>query len=131
MKKTAIVTAYYVDLHGTKYGGRNPPRNHQYQGSFSSLAKMTDADFFIFCGPNSVSELEYLKEKHPDISITIIPYDFENFYFKDLFEKYKDFKEAYEGNRCQELQYCKTLWLKQIADQYEYENLFWFDIGIS
>lgn len=131
MKKTAIVTAYYVTLHGTKFGGRNPPRTHQYQNSFSSLAKMNDADFFIFCGPESEEEIQYLKEKHPDVNITIIPFDLENFYMKDLFGQYKNIQEAIEGNRCQELQYCKTLWMKQISGQYEYENIFWFDMGIS
>lgn len=131
MKKTAIVTAYYVTLHGTKFGGRNPPRHHHYQGSFGSLAKMTDADFFIFCHPDSVEELQHLKNLYTDISITIIPCSFDDFYFKDLFEKHKDIALAMEGNRCQELQYCKTLWLKEIADQYDYENIFWFDIGIS
>jgi hypothetical protein len=131
MNKTAIVTCYYVDLHGTKFGGRHPRRDLHYKNSFGSLTKMKNVDFFIFCDPRSEEELSELKELYPDISIEIIPEDLNNFYMKDLFEKYKDFEKAKTSMRCQELQYLKTVWMNRIEEDYDYEYIYWFDMGIS
>lgn len=131
MKKTAIVTAYYVNLYGTKFGGRYPPRDMHYQNSFRSLAKMTNADFFIYCAPEHEQDLQYLKEQYPDITINIIPSDLNNFYMNDLFNLYKNFDEAKTSMRCQELQYCKTLWMAQVANDYTYDHIYWFDMGLS
>ena len=128
--RTAIVTCYYTNLYGTKFGGREG-REYHYQRSFESLLKMTDADFYVFCDPTSVNVIEDLARKHPENNVKVIPYDLTEFYMPELFEKYKDYEYALTSTRCQELQYTKSLWMKMIADEYAYDYYFWFDIGIS
>lgn len=129
--RTAVVTCYYNNLYGTKFGGREG-RNEHYKRSFESLLKMTDADFFVFCEPSSLNELKEIVEKHPENNIKLIEYDLNNFYMQDLFEKYKDYNFALTSTRCQELQYTKSLWMKMIVeDDDSYDYYFWIDMGLS
>ena len=129
--RTAIVTCYYTNLHGTKFGGREGRENH-YKKSFESLLKMTDADFFVFCDPNSVSDIREISDRHPENNIKVIGYDLSDFYMQDLFEKYKDYNFALTSARCQELQYNKSLWLKTVIEMDStYDYYFWIDVGLS
>lgn len=127
MNNTAIVTCFYTNLHGTNYGGRSD-KNHQYLMSLSSLLKMSNADFYIYCDPNQCDMLRDFVEPIGHKNVTIIPYSLEDFYMKDLFSQYKNFDEARTSQRCQEIQYLKTYWMSKVEN---YEWIFWFDVGIS
>lgn len=128
--RTAIITSYYINLHGTRFGGRNG-RDYHYLDSFRSLLKMSNADFFVFCDESNVEALRNVANEFPDTKVEIIPYDLNNFYMKELFERYKNIHEAMGSNRCQEIQYSKTKWIKDISEQYDYDYYYWIDIGIS
>lgn len=127
MNDAAIVTCFYTNLHGTKYGGRSY-KEHQYLMSLLSLLKITNADFHIYCDPLQEEMLRNHIEPHRKEGVYLIPYDLENFYMKDLFAQYKNFDEAQTSQRCQEIQYLKTYWMSEIKN---YEWLFWIDVGIS
>ena len=127
MNDTAIVTCFYSNLHGTKYGGRLGRQSH-YLHSICSLLKITNADFFIYCDPNQVDILREFVEPFSNSKLTIIPYDLEDFYMKGLFDKYKDFTKAQSSDRCQEIQYLKSCWMSDIEG---YDWVFWFDAGLS
>lgn len=127
---TAIVTCFYTNLYGTKFGGRNG-LDGRYRESFKSLLKMTNADFIVYHDPKSADELLLLamETKHPNVKFIAQP--IEDFYLADMFEKYKDFNEALSSHRCKEIQYNKAYWMKQVAHQDKYDYVYWIDIGIS
>lgn len=127
MNDTAIVSCFYTNLHGTKYGGRQD-RHHHYLYSLSSLLKITNADFIIYCDPLQEQELKEHIEQVAKTKVSIFPYSLDDFYMKDLFSKYKNIEEAISSQRCQEIQYLKTYWMNRIKD---YNYVFWIDAGIS
>jgi hypothetical protein len=130
--KTAIVSCFYTNLHGTKFGGR-AGIEARYINSFKSLLKIDDADFHVFCDPNQTQFLYESANLKDYSNVRLIEYDLENFYLQDLFTKYKDYGFSIsESNRCQEIQYNKAYWMRAIAEEYEnYDNIFWIDMGIS
>lgn len=132
MNDTAIVTGFYTNLNGTKHGGR-ADRHYQYLHSLASLLKMTNADFYIFCDPLQEPELREVVDAVGRTNVTIFRFDIRDFYLKDLFEKYRDIEEAKTSYRCQEIQYLKTFWMKDLENyvKQKYEYIFWIDIGIS
>ena len=131
MKKTAIVSCIYTNLHGTKFGGR-PGRRHHYYHSIRSLLKMNDADFFIYCDPEEENAIRDHIYDIDNVKVTLIPYDISNFYMNDWFEKYKNYDEAQESVRCLEIQYNKPYWMKLITESHDqYDNYYWFDAGLS
>lgn len=127
MNDTAIVTCFYTNLYGTKYGGRLGRQSH-YLHSLGSLLKITNADFFVYCDPDQVELLREFAEPLSNSKLTIIPYDLEDFYMKGLFDQYKNFTEAQTSDRCQEIQYLKSCWINDIEG---YNWTFWFDVGLS
>lgn len=130
MTKTAFVTCYYIGLYGTKFGGRNG-LDGRYRDSFSSLLKLSNADWYVFCEEKDVTVLQEISNSHPETKVTLIPQSLENHYFQDLFDKYKDYEAAKESDRCLEVQYLKTHWLQSICNDYDYDTAYWIDIGIS
>lgn len=133
--KTCIVTCYYTKLHGTNFGGRFG-LDGRYRDSFMSLLKMTDADFYVFCDPTEIDFLREVASSRMENTghVFFIPYELKDFYMKDLFERYKDLEEAKISQRCQEIQYSKTYWMKEVIEKHSgarYDYCFWIDIGIS
>ena len=127
MNDTAIVTCFYTNLYGTKYGGRLG-REWHYLESLLSLLKITNADFIVYCDP---SQKEMLKERIDPLNKTnvkLIGYSLDNFYMRDLFAQYKNIEHAASSQRCQELQYLKTYWMNKLKG---YDYVFWIDVGIS
>ena len=128
MNDTAIVTCFYTNLHGTKYGGRSDRENH-YLHSLASLLKITNADFIIYCDPIQEPMLKEFFEPLAKSKLTIYRYSLEDFYMKNLFEQYKDFEFASTiSQRCQEIQYLKSYWMNEVEG---YDWIFWIDAGIS
>lgn len=132
MNDTAIVTCFYTNLHGTKYGGR-ADRHYHYLSSLESILKITEADFYIFCDPLQEPEIKEIVTSVRKSNVTIYRFDINDFYLKDLFEKYRNIEEAKTSYRCQEIQYLKSFWMKDIENyvNLKYEYVFWMDIGIS
>ena len=127
MNDTAIVSCFYTNLHGTKYGGR-VSRTHHYLNSLASLLKMTNADFFVYVDPSEEYMLRAFLEPIAKNRVKIFAQDLEDFYMKDIFEKYKNYEEARTSLRCQEIQYLKTFWMNKVEN---YDYVFWIDAGIS
>ena len=127
MNDTAIVTCFYTNLHGTKYGGRSD-REHHYLHSLASLLKITNADFIIYCDPLQEPMLKAFIEPIAKTKVTIYRYSLEDFYMKELFAQYKDFDHAVVSQRCQEIQYLKSYWMNEVEG---YDWVFWIDAGIS
>lgn len=125
MNDTAIVTCFYTNLYGTKYGGRSG-REWHYLNSLLSLLKITNADFFIYCDPSQKDMLREHIALLNKSNVKIIGYSLENFYMRDLFARYKG--DAVGSQRCQEIQYLKTYWMNKIKG---YDYVFWIDVGIS
>lgn len=127
MNDTAIVSCFYTNLHGTKYGGRQD-REHHYLNSIVSLLKITNADFFIYCDPLQEPMLSSFIEPIAKTKVTIFRYNLEDFYMKTFFDEYKNYDHAKLSDRCQEIQYLKTHWMNDV-DGYDWK--FWIDAGIS
>lgn len=131
--KTKIVTAIYSNLHGTELGGR-PSRGGHYRYSLRTLLKMTDADFVCY---TSTDELESLKtffysENHiSENKLTFKTFDLTNFILTEKINKLKNVEETKHSDRCVEVQYCKFIWLLEELNIDKYDNLFWFDAGLS
>jgi hypothetical protein len=130
-----FVTAIYNNLHFSTYGGRLN-RNFHYLYSLRCLAGMGQD---IICY-TTLDEMESIKSY-------LLKYNITNVYFEifDLSSMYchKDIQriklinaEEYKHdniweNRCVELMWLKPFWLKQQADKYPNEKLFWIDAGLS
>lgn len=127
MNDTAIVTCFYTNLYGTKYGGRLG-REWHYLQSLLSLLKITNADFIIYCDPSQKEMLQEHIESLNKTNVKIIGYSLDNFYMRDLFARYKNTEAATSSQRCQELQYLKTYWMNKLKG---YDYVFWIDVGIS
>lgn len=127
MNDTAMVTCFYTNLYGTKYGGRLGREAH-YLESLISLLKITNADFIIYCDPSQKEVLQERVEPLNKTNVKIIGYSLDNFYMRDLFARYKNTEAAISSQRCQELQYLKTYWMNKLKG---YDYVFWIDIGIS
>lgn len=127
MSDTAIVTCFYTNLYGTKYGGR-VGREWHYLQSLASLLKITNADFYIYCDPSQKEMLKEFLEPLGKTNVKLIGYSLENFYMRDLFAKHKDQEAAKSSQRCQELQYLKTYWMNKIKG---HDYVFWIDVGLS
>jgi hypothetical protein len=127
MNDTAIVTCFYTNLYGTKYGGRLGREAH-YIHSLLSLLKITNADFIIYCDPSQKEMLQERVEPLNKTNVKIIGYSLDNFYMRDLFARYKNTEAAISSHRCQELQYLKTYWMNKLKG---YDYVFWIDVGIS
>lgn len=131
--KTKIVTAIYSDLHGTELGGR-PSRGGHYRYSLRTLLKMTNADFVCY---TSETELESLKEFfYQQVGITedrlvLKTFNLRDFILTDKINKIKNVDEVKSSDRCVEVQYCKFIWLLEELNIGNYENVFWFDAGLS
>lgn len=128
-----IVTSIFSNLHGTKFGGR-PSRGGHYRWSLLSLLKMKDADFTCYCSHNELEDLErfFFNENGVDKNqLTIKPFDLETHYFKELFDKYKDYEKAKSSDRCLEVQYMKFVWGLAESEIGDYEYIYWFDAGLS
>jgi hypothetical protein len=131
--KTKIVTSIYSDLYGTEFGGR-PNRGGHYRYSLLSLMKMSDADYVCFTSEREYDDLckfFYSENKIDPIKLTIKIYDISNFVLSDKINKLKNIEETKKSDRCVEIQYCKFLWSLNESFIGNYDNIFWFDAGLS
>jgi hypothetical protein len=131
MSKNKIVTSFYSNLYGTKFGGR-PYRNGHYKWSLLSLLKMTDAEFICYTSEeeyDDICDFFYKQFNVFEDHLTIVKYDLNQHYFLDLFEKYKNYEEAKNSDRCIEIQYMKYIWANNIPK--EYDKVYWIDAGLS
>lgn len=126
-----FITAIYNNLHGTQFGGR-PSRGGHYRWSLLSLLKMTDSDFTCYTSFEEIDELKkffYDENNITQTKLTLVPYDLKEHYFRNLFEKYKDYEGAKNSDRCIEIQYMKFIWCSMEDMSYDY--YFWIDAGLS
>lgn len=129
--RVKFITAIYSNLYGTKFGGRISRRDH-YRWSLISLLKMTNADFTCFCPQEELEELETFFFTINNIDrnqLEFKVFDLENHYFKDLFDKYKNYESSKVSDRCIELQYMKFIWTYNETKDYDY--YYWIDAGLS
>jgi hypothetical protein len=131
--KTKIVTSIYSDLHGTEFGGR-PSRGGHYRHSLLSLMKMSDADFVCYTSDREFDDLVkffYLENNVDKNKLILKKYDISNFSLSSKINKIKNIEETKHSDRCVEIQYCKFIWSIDESDIANYDNLYWFDAGLS
>ena len=131
--KTKIVTSIYSDLHGTEFGGR-PSRGGHYRHSLLSLMKMSDADFVCYTSEREFDDLVkffYLENNVDKNKLIFKKYDISNFSLSDKINKIKNIEDTKHSDRCVEIQYCKFIWCIAESDIGNYDNLYWFDAGLS
>ena len=128
-----FITAIYSDLNGTDLGGR-PDRKGHYRWSLLSLLKMTDADFVCYTSDREYDDLLkfFYEEKNVDRNKLIIKkFDISNFSLTEKINKIKNVEEVKKSDRCVEIQYCKFIWSIEESNIGNYDNLYWFDAGLS
>lgn len=131
--KNKIVTSIYSNLHGTDLGGRHSRGGH-YKYSLLTLMNMSDADFVCYTSEDEYEDLcaFYYNEKNVDINkLKIKIFDLRNFYFTEKINKIKNIEETKKSDRCVEIQYSKFIWALDEANIDDYDNIFWFDAGLS
>ncbi len=131
--KTKIITSIYSNLHGTEFGGR-PSRGGHYRYSLRTLLKMTDADFVCYTSKDEIEDLKtffYIENKISEEKLLLKVFDISNFLFTNKINKIKNFEETRKSDRCVEIQYCKFLWSLDEINIGGYDNVYWFDAGLS
>lgn len=131
--KTKIVTSIYSNLFGTEFGGR-PSRGGHYKHSLRALLKMSNADFVCYTSEEEIDDLKLFFYEQNNISedrLKLKVFDISNFSLTEKINKIKNIEETKVSDRCVEIQYCKFLWLLNELNIGDYENLFWFDAGLS
>jgi len=131
--KTKIVTSIYSDLHGTELGGR-PSRGGHYRYSLRTLLKMTDADFVCYTSENELESLKtffYTENNISEERLVFKTFDLRNFSLTNKINRIKNIEETKHSDRCVEIQYCKFIWSLLELNIGDYENIFWFDSGLS
>jgi hypothetical protein len=131
--KTKIVTSIYSNLHGTEFGGR-PSRGGHYRYSLRTLLKMTNADFVCYTSKEEIEDLKLFFYEQNNISedrLKLKIYDIANFSLTEKINKVKNIEETKASDRCVEIQYSKFIWLLEELDVDNYDNVFWFDAGLS
>lgn len=130
---TKIVTAIYSNLHGTELGGR-PSRGGHYRYSLRTILKMTDADFVCYTSEDeleSLKEFFYVQNKISEDRLIIKTFDLKNFSLTEKINKIKNVNETKQSDRCVEVQYCKFIWSLDELEIGNYDNVYWFDAGLS
>jgi hypothetical protein len=131
--KTKIVTSIYSNLHGTEFGGR-PSRGGHYRYSLRTLLKMSNADFVCYTSKEEIEDLKLFFYEQNNISeekLKLKIFDISNFSLTEKINKIKNVEETRLSDRCVEIQYGKFVWLLDELDVDDYDNVFWFDAGLS
>ena len=131
--KTKIITSIYSDLHGSDLGGR-PSRGGHYRYSLRTLLKMTDADFVCYTSESELEGLQqffYVENGISDKKLIFKTFDLRNFILTEKINKIKNVEEVKRSDRCVEIQYCKFIWSLDELKIGDYDNIFWFDAGLS
>lgn len=131
--KTKIVTAIYSNLHGTDLGGR-PSRGGHYRYSLRTMLKMTDADFVCYTSDDEIESLkEFFYQQHniSEEKLKLKTFDLRNFNLTEKINKIKNIDDTKKSDRCVEVQYCKFIWVLNEIKIGEYDNIYWFDAGLS
>jgi hypothetical protein len=129
--KVKFITAIYSNLYGTKFGGRQS-RNGHYRYSLLSLLKITDADFLCYTNQEEFDDLEnyfFVQNSIPREKLKFVVFDISNIKSTHLLEKYKDYEQSKNSDRCVEIQYSKFHWWWDEDKSYDY--YYWIDAGLS
>lgn len=130
---TKIITSIYSDLHGTDLGGR-PSRGSHYRYSLKTILQMTDADFVCYTSENELESLKdffYVQNNIPENKLIFKVFDLRDFSLTDKINKIKNVEEVKNSDRCVEIQYSKFLWCLEESKIGNYDNIYWFDAGLS
>lgn len=131
MKKTKIITSIYSDLYGSKFGGRVGRKDH-YRFSLLSLLKMTDAVFVCYTSNHeyeSLVDFFYVQNNISKDLLELKIFNLDDNDTKELINQWKNLEDVKKSDRCIEIQYMKFFWT--IKELNNYENVFWFDAGLS
>jgi hypothetical protein len=131
--KTKIITSIYSNLFGTDFGGR-PSRGGHYRYSLRTLLKMSDADFVCYTSKEEIDDLKLFFYEQNNISETKLEFktfDLSNFSLTEKINKIKNLEETRVSDRCVEIQYCKFIWSLIEMENGDYDNIYWFDAGLS
>lgn len=129
---TKIITSIYSNLYGTELGGR-PSRGGHYRHSLLNLLNMNDADFVCYTSVEEHEDLVnffYNQHRIDQNKLILKTYDLKNFSLTHKINKIKNIEETKKSDRCVEIQYCKFIWALDESND-NYDNLFWFDAGLS
>lgn len=129
---TKIVTSIYANLYGTDLGGRSS-RGEHYKYSLLALMNMSEADFVCYTSQEEYNDLLNFFHQQQHISkdkLKLKTFDLRNFSLTNKINKIKNIEDTKKSDRCVEIQYCKFIWSLMESDE-NYNNLFWFDAGLS
>lgn len=131
--KTLIVTCIYSGLYNTELGGRDSRDGH-YKNSLKSLLKMTEAKFVCFTSDKQIEDLRnffYAINNFNESQIEFKTFDLKDTLYHNKIKKIKKIQELTVNDRCYEIQYSKFFWCLDFCDFDDYDNIFWFDAGLS
>lgn len=123
---THIVTCMYNDLHETEFTGR-ASRKPFYYCSLKNLLNL-NTPIHLYTSSNEVESINGLNSELIDIqvgSLNQLP----------IYNRIKDLKIKLAGSlevqRCYEIMYSKTYWLRKTIENTNGEFYYWMDVGLS
>lgn len=121
--KIELVSCFYSKLHNTEFQGR-ASRHHHYICSLKSLQQM-NLPVHVFTSQSQTSELKSYNDNvklHVD-ELSSLP----------VYQKINSIKKHVNlvPQRCYEIMYSKTKWLRDIINTTNSDYYFWIDVGLS
>lgn len=131
--RTLIVTCIFFDLYNTELGGRDSREGH-YKNSLKSLLKMSDAKFICFTSIDQIQNLRnffYEENKFNESQIEFKSFNLRGNEYHYKIQEIKKTQNNLLKDRCYEIQYSKFYWCLEFCDSDKFDNIFWFDAGLS
>lgn len=130
MSKTTFVTCIYYDLYHTEFNGRSSRELH-YMYSLRNILN-TNANVKLYTSQSHVDNIKQFIGKSHNTNVDIVVQELTDTKYFDFLKDYKK-DRALDPERCYEIMYSKTEWLKQaITDNtFNSECFYWIDAGLS
>lgn len=134
MNKTVLVTCMFNNTYSTPLGGRN--RETMYKESLPCIAKMP-VDIICFTSTEEYHGICEFVQDNCLTNVTVLTYDLTAQDYHSRIMQVKDsdpatyYDELFWQTRCPHIMWGKTRMLSHVIANYDYNQLFWIDAGLS
>jgi len=125
-----IITGLYLNMFGTKFGGRYKSFKNRYLTGLANLSGNSQKKI-VYVKPDDFNEVKNFlskKLKNEELNLYhLIPFDLKNQTYHNDIQRLKT-ENGYLDDRCLEIQYGKLQWMLNHIDEDDY--VWWIDAGL-
>lgn len=130
MNKATFVTSVYYDLYQTEFNGRTSRELH-YLYSLRNILN-TNANVKVYTSDSHVDSVKQYIGNSSNTNVDIVVQELKDTTYYNFLKDYKK-HHTLDPERCYEIMYSKTKWLRQAAEKntFNSEWFYWIDAGLS